>query len=454
MDWDELLGVSALAMARVLLVFAAGALLGRFPRANPLLGPKLRGQLGRLVFKVFWPVITFATVAQYCDIRRIGRWWPVPVWCIVTLGVSCAVASLLRPLVISPERDAAFGLIFVVAGTFPNSAGLPILVTETLCSQHDELKAIPDCREMCIANAMLFTVPWYLAMFGVAAPRFAAPAAPAASASYAPAEATVPTTPPQLQREGTACSAAQLHRDPGAPAELAVCPDPSPPANGHAAAPSGERDAPPPAAAAPANGTLSAPPAAAVAAAPGQSYWHALCSGVKTALTDPCVVATYTGIAAGSIPPLREALASQPLDGTLRTIGEPAVACAALITAAALVPPPGDPASGVAQPLRRSPPPLTVAALCLAKLVVVPAALFGLAHGAQSAGFAFDLDRVARLVVLLEFAMPSAQTAVVLLAAAERHAEAAELSAVYVVQYPLAILSLTLASAVALKMSA
>eukprot|EP00756_Hemistasia_phaeocysticola_P031665 Hpha_TRINITY_DN16365_c1_g4::TRINITY_DN16365_c1_g4_i1::g.58086::m.58086 len=379
----SLFWASVLAMARVMLVFMVGAMLGRVPKDAPFLGSQHREHLGRLVFKVCWPAVTFTQVAKFCDLRHIGQWWPIMTWSAVSLGVGFLVASVFR--FVPPVKR--WGTSFVVATTFGNSAALPILISETLCTEVKELAADPDCADTAFAVAMLYSVPWFVFMFSAGAPSLIASAA----------------APPELERVETAPEAVPSP----------TSPDASPNSND----------------------------------SPKKSFCSKAGAVMLRIITEPCVAAAFAGMIVGTIPAARSVLEKQPVAGTLKTIGEPAVACASFVTAAALIPPPAE--EGQKQQTR--PPALAVVMLCLVRLVIVPSVMFMIAVGARHIGFASNVSDVAWVVLFLEFAMPSAQTPVVLLSAARSHSLAAQLSFAYLIQYPLSVITITVASAVGLS---
>ena len=95
--------------------------------------------------------------------------------------------------------------------------------------------------------------------------------------------------------------------------------------------------------------------------------------------------------------------------------------------------------------------PAAVVALCVHRLVLLPSVGFGVFAAMHSAGLLGN-NRLLQLVILLEFASPSAQTCVVVLAKLGMHAEARRLAFIYVFQYSLSVITMTLFTALALHL--
>merc|ERR1712166_1431738 len=95
--------------------------------------------------------------------------------------------------------------------------------------------------------------------------------------------------------------------------------------------------------------------------------------------------------------------------------------------------------------------PAAVIALCVHRLVLLPSVGFGVFAAMHSAGLLGN-NRLLQLVILLEFASPSAQTCVVVLAKLGMHAEARRLAFIYVFQYSLSVITMTLFTALALHL--
>ena len=90
---------SAGAMAKVCLVMAAGVAAASRPRAAPLLP---RGSsmttLSRLTLNLFFPCLTFSTLARGATPSLLHSLWPLPLGCAFTVLFSCVVAARRRSI--------------------------------------------------------------------------------------------------------------------------------------------------------------------------------------------------------------------------------------------------------------------------------------------------------------------------------------------------------------------
>ena len=212
-------------------------------------------------------------------------------------------------------------------------------------------------------------------------------------------------------------------------------------------------------------------------------YWK----HVRAAMASPPIIATFVGLGVGLVQPVSNALfesvgVGRAFGGSFETLAQPGVACSTLVMAAALMPDitgsaPSDrkcprkyccsyhPQKGGRRRCPAGPVgPGTVGMLCLLRLVLIPAMGFSLFYALRQGGLLYptELDannphvgsrsQLVSLVILLEFAAPSAQTAVVVLSKLGMHESARKLAFAYIFQYSLSVFTLSSFTALALHM--
>ena len=141
-----LFSVGATSMLRVLLTSGAGILAARFPRGRPLLHSSARRDVGALMINVAWPAMAISNIGASLDAERLAECWSIVVWAGVHIAVASLIAVALSKVV---PMAPSFRAPFVVAGSFANSAALPMLMMETLC-EDPVLVANVTSKDECI----------------------------------------------------------------------------------------------------------------------------------------------------------------------------------------------------------------------------------------------------------------------------------------------------------------
>ena len=457
MTLDRLLAVPVTAMLRVLLVGLVGMLAARFPRRpQPLLHESARRDVGGLMINLAWPAMALATVGKTISPDTLNEAWPVAVWAMAHIALGAVVCGAIARVT---RVQADFRPAFTVAGSFVNSAALPMLVMETLCEQPQLVSDLPN-KEECVSTSfgyiMTYTAVWSLFMFLFAVPylqashqkhhvkaRGGAAKRPAAVSAIADeVELRVVSTGLELAVDEKRTAGEDPEQEVDGADHRAVATVPSKPEEGE-------------------EGGVADHEVKAV------SYW----THVRGALLSPPIVATVIGIIVGMITPLSDALfrgqgVARALGGTFETIAQPGVALSTMVMAAALLPDVARAAAGTGEVtkandkaaakqscLSRGPVALpTVALLCLLRLAVIPASGFGIFYALQNAGAVSSTgrSRLVNFVILIEFASPSAQTCVVVLAKLGMHAMARQLAFAYIFEYAASVFTLTGFTALAL----
>ena len=174
-------------------------------------------------------------------------------------------------------------------------------------------------------------------------------------------------------------------------------------------------------------------------------------------LKSPVIVFTTLGLLLGFHEPVSNALfgdtgLSLIVPSTLDAMGTPGVALMMMVMAASLIKGPDDLGRGRSDSDAPSPHHdlHVITTLCFVRLLVIPAVGFGIVFAFLRFGWLGKTPPVQWLVIMLQFAVPSAQTAVVVMASLNMHELAQRLAQIYFFMYPLSIVTLTGWTALAL----
>lgn len=348
-------------------------------------------------------------------------WQDLFLWCPLALLVS-GILSWASALLLGlhGEHKAAF----IVAGTFANSAALPMLVLDTLCGSSEEILQQMDeaeCVNMAFSYINVYTGPFSVFMYGLALPLL--------KRSIPKHEAKDGTHSVEGKVEITSTNTNKIE----SPLYKEMFQ------------------------------SLSSPPIVAtfIGIAVG------LCRPVSDSLFTPGGFAS-------------------PLGRALSSIGAIGVALQVMLMASALVYRPPPESLEVITPDTKSPMHIesspqesgsehqhalprsednqkadtkaskfswrAVAALCTLRLVVVPCVGFSITYFAVILGLFAPTGPggLRALIVFIEWCVPSAQTIIVIMTQLEHHSLAKELGVVYLFMYPLSVITMTCWTALAL----
>ena len=389
------LGASTMATVQFLILAGVGAVAAIRPKAGPLLSPEKVSFLARLANDVFMPCWTMATIGAQVDLAQLRKDWAIVILGFLTVFLGFAIADLTA-LFFRPTQSMIPAMRVSIAQV--NALAVPLVLLGSLCESRRVNDAFDedsgDCKDDAAGKLNVFMVAWHATFW---------------SYGFATLEATA------KEAESTTKALAILRR-------TAVQPN-----------------------------------------------VVALFVGLFLALT-PLGTALFRN---KRPTPLR------PVGAALQVLGSPMLATVVLIMAAALVHgrirttrkqiqdgvtedrttelvvhsvSDADQAAEEKVDERRQPPDdrrlATLLWFVLARLFFVPLIGYGLAFALRRRSF--GLSKLARLVVLVEFAAPSAQTILTVLYALGLGRVAEGLAPFYFVQYLVSILTMTAFGAFAL----
>jgi len=152
-------------------ILMIGALLSLWPTDDPVLDPRTRKKLGKLVMVLFMPFMIGVSLAENlsADLIADGA-WILAVWGCVHIVANFAMSSLVTRALGLP---ASIRLEMVLALTSSNSLGLPLVMLEPICNSSpvDAIKYGDDQDISCLprATAFLFVynLPWLPYLLGL-----------------------------------------------------------------------------------------------------------------------------------------------------------------------------------------------------------------------------------------------------------------------------------------------
>ena len=456
----DLIKSSAAAMVVVILISGCGCLCAIFPRSKPLLYADARRDIGDLSLKVLWPCLTVASIGPSIHIEHLAAVAELLIWCLLVVGFAAALSyATAKALRLNTVSSAAF----ILAGSFGNAGALPMLMMDTLCSQPVVLEHMVDqgeCVEISFAFIIVFTIAWTMIMFGIAVPLMkhvlsnndSQSATGCGGTDEKPKIGVVDAAPSSIELLLTAGSSD--NGDDGGNLVFQSTPRAEEMTTGKV-----QRE-------------LTAP--------------LTICKQLMVTMTQsPPVVSCYVGLFVGLVRPLSDALFTgsgflASVGRALGTIGDAGVSIMTMVMGAALFykpPPPPLPempprrqTSDGPQEVALQPESPTAAvgekayntykfsprkasnvttreifAMCILKLVLIPAVGFAFTWLAMKYGMfgSKPLDGLRALVVCLEWAVPSAQTCIVVMVTLQHHELAKNMAVLYLFMYPLSMISLT-----------
>ncbi|CAN0203910.1 unnamed protein product, partial [Scytosiphon promiscuus] len=200
----------------------------------------------------------------------------------------------------------------------------------------------------------------------------------------------------------------------------------------------------------------------------GGGSWQRMKQRAWNVVASPVIIALVAGILVCVIEPLQDMLFHnpqaflRPLGGAVQqAVGVPTVTVSTLIMAGSLVfiaaPPTGAQTSGgegheAATPIWRRPGFIMGALLILLRLIAIPAALFGLFWLAKSQSSVMGENRLMHLILLVEFAMPSASLMITVLNQVRMPNTAGFLTRLLVWQFAASSITVSVWTALAINM--
>ena len=452
-EFNELIRASAISMIVVILIASLGCLCAIYPRSKPLLGPEARRAVGELILRLVWPCLTIASIGPVLHVDKLLEGAGLIIWAVILVLSAAAITWCFAKML---NLDPVSTAVFALAGSFGNAASLPLLMIRTLCEQPVVVKQLGEPSECLVSGAayiMVFVVAWIIILFGVGVPIL---------------KLTIRNEKYRKREQSSVeHSSPSLFENPISDA--------------YSASISSKRS------------VFQPPPLDDLENEETQEkWWH----NMKNTLTQsPIIVSCYVGVFIGLVRPLSDALFTgsgflATIGDTITILGDSYVSLMMLTSGAALYiepPPPTPPSSenneseaaidhGLEPPINSSERNSSsindkngansnlyrdlmkkagpLLALCFIRLVAVPALGFLLIWRAMKNGLfgSEPLDGLRALVVCVQCAVPSAQSCIVVLATLQYHVLACELAVMYLILYPLSMITLTGWTALALHL--
>ena len=412
---------SGSAVGSAILLSAVGAYCGRYPRGAPMLSPEIRKGIGQLLLKVLIPPLAFYSIARETSLEGLADMWPVFIWCIVNLFLSCLAAAVVAHCL---RLKGSFKVVFMAAGTFGNNVSLPLILLQTMCQEDAILKLIPlkegtlatpaECKSLTFGLVLLYGVPWRLCLFGIALPLMRRCASAEESTDSEDTEVAV--------------ECQSIHSDDVSPVSVAT---------NTSCKPINEDE----------DGlleTLTQVSQTELQLQPEEPPYFSWNTFKKVA-TDLNVIACFTGVIVGTITPVKMFLVGDsstpptlPMIGSaLEALAEPSVTLAMLLLASALVP-----ENATLSQFTNRKVLYPSIGISVTRFIITPTCGFGIVYLAHKfAGM--PGSRIQWLVILMQFTVPSSNLVVVSMSAMGKHKIAADMAVVYAVQYALCIIAVT-----------
>lgn len=160
---------SVQSVAKVFVIGGVGWASAKYPKNAPLLPHVAISSLARVCFHTLVLPLIFGTIAQAVTYDTIGDLWFVLLAAIVVVGLSYLTATVMGYVLnVHQERPTDFQALRISAA-FPNIVALPILIFPSLCeyavvynafsTDHDSTTTTPEQRQQqCVAtsNTMIF----------------------------------------------------------------------------------------------------------------------------------------------------------------------------------------------------------------------------------------------------------------------------------------------------------
>jgi predicted permease len=205
----DLFLASAKSVSTLVTILCVGTVFGYYPRPHGLLTPTTVKAMASLVMYVFSPALLISTYATRLSLPLLANTLTMAAWCCVHVAVCVGVGHCTLPLARPSARLAG---VYRVSLVFGNAASLPFLLLTTLV-QRPALRADAGAFDRGIVYTFSYLILWFVFMYSIgfemlmppreeeaceapspvaAALAAAAPAAPAAAAAAA---AALPAAP-------------------------------------------------------------------------------------------------------------------------------------------------------------------------------------------------------------------------------------------------------------------
>ncbi|CAB1097057.1 unnamed protein product [Ectocarpus sp. CCAP 1310/34] len=452
------LSTSVLGTLRVLAILLAGFFASRWPKSEPLLAKETCRAFSRACALLFLPSLMISSLGATLNPEALKNSWQLVVAGSFTVALSGTVAWVVgRVFFRRPEDRRAFrpaGL----AITFANSAGFPLLLMNALCEQDYVRSDYNDDALECFTQAtgmiFIYVVVWQMYFFGWGFYALGHDDTLERSLTGQQTRTRTPSTKTRAAARATSStsSARQEHGGVGRiNAAEAVVIDIEPC--------TGEESS--------SEGTTNAGGTEDGGDVSEGGPWAGFKERVSRVLVSPNIISVTIGVVIAMIAPLQEMLFDnsrsilRPLGAALQTVGTPEVAVSTLVMAGSLAQVPTVAAASTQGgqgdddgTLRRKRRFRIIAGFLhvVCRLIVVPAIGFTLFWVARTQSSVMGENRLMHLILLIEFAMPSAAFVIVSLNQLRMPATAGFMARLYLWQYGASMLTITAWTALAVHL--
>mmetsp|Transcript_14346 Transcript_14346/g.21553 ORF Transcript_14346/g.21553 Transcript_14346/m.21553 type:complete len:499 (-) Transcript_14346:39-1535(-) len=127
----SIIAASASSVGKTFLIGLSGFLATLYPKKSPLIPPSSLSSLSRMTFNLLLLPLIFTGVASSVKLSELESLYPIILLSLVILGTSFLVTMALG--CVFRMRNEVYFIPLCVASTFPNIVALPIIIFPTLC---------------------------------------------------------------------------------------------------------------------------------------------------------------------------------------------------------------------------------------------------------------------------------------------------------------------------------
>ena len=188
----DLFFASGKAVSTLATILALGLVWGTYPRPHGVLTPAAVKAAASLVMYVFSPCLLLSTYGQSLSLDVLQNTLAMALWCVIHILVNYLVGRATLPLSRAPANLAG---VYRIALIWGNAASLPFLLLSTLV-QREKLRADEGAFTRGIAYAFSYLIPWWLTIYSLGIEIMTPPAAAPTAASGVAAGAGAPGAAP------------------------------------------------------------------------------------------------------------------------------------------------------------------------------------------------------------------------------------------------------------------
>ncbi|CAM9653554.1 unnamed protein product [Ascophyllum nodosum] len=444
------LGTSARGTSRIFVVMLAGFLASMLPKNEPLLTRESCRTASRMCTLLFQPALMVASIGSTLTLSSLQDSWQLAIGASFTILMSFATAWLFGRVFLRPHARRDF-LPVQLAIAFPNAGAVPLLMMDSLCQQDTVSSDFKGDSEECLrsATAMIFIylVVWQLLFYSwgfyALENNRTLELTLSGHQSMDSSGGSTRTVDDEEQKDNTPGTQLMPLRVPRTSKEWS-------PLLKKQAVPSNDPEA---------NGGEDITIAVRERETPSvDEKWVARFYYARKVMASPNNLAVVVGIAISAIPSLQNMLfnnpraALWPLGAAVETLGTPTVAVSMVVMAGSLVQVPTVALEANGQEMWNRQRIIMGALHVVCRLIVFPAAGFTLFWLASTKSLVLGTNRLMHLVLLIEFAVPSAAMVIVSLNQLRMPATAGFMARLYIVQYFVSMFTMSAWTTVALEM--